>query len=82
MRVLEVAGGVMEEMASPSGPRKELVNSHCNEFMQLVKVLLFFCSFQAIVFDYNLWGEEILGILNFMEVYEQLLLSFLFNLFK
>ncbi|KAI3466526.1 hypothetical protein Pfo_023189, partial [Paulownia fortunei] len=27
----------MDEMANPSGPRKELVNNHCNEFMQLVK---------------------------------------------
>ncbi|KAL0442872.1 UNVERIFIED_CONTAM: Mediator of RNA polymerase II transcription subunit [Sesamum latifolium] len=27
----------MEEMANPSGPRKELVNNHCSEFMQLVK---------------------------------------------
>ncbi|KAK4439405.1 Mediator of RNA polymerase II transcription subunit [Sesamum alatum] len=37
VRVLELAGGVMEEMANPSGPRKELVNNHCSEFMQLVK---------------------------------------------
>ncbi|KAH6789006.1 hypothetical protein C2S51_004012 [Perilla frutescens var. frutescens] len=37
VRVLELAGGVMEEMANPSGPRKELVNSHCSEFMQSVK---------------------------------------------
>ncbi|KAL8541803.1 hypothetical protein ACS0TY_002886 [Phlomoides rotata] len=26
VRVLELAGGVMEEMASPSGPRKGLAN--------------------------------------------------------
>ncbi|CAA0817972.1 Mediator of RNA polymerase II transcription subunit 11 [Striga hermonthica] len=37
VRVLELAGGVMEEMANPSGPRKEIVNSNCTEFMQLVK---------------------------------------------
>ncbi|XP_042029103.1 mediator of RNA polymerase II transcription subunit 11-like isoform X2 [Salvia splendens] len=37
VRVLELAGGVMDEMANPSGPRKELVNSHCSEFMQSVK---------------------------------------------
>ncbi|KAL2478479.1 Mediator of RNA polymerase II transcription subunit 11 [Forsythia ovata] len=37
VRVLELAGGVMDEMASPSGPRKELVNNHCSEFMQLIK---------------------------------------------
>ncbi|KZV52134.1 mediator of RNA polymerase II transcription subunit 11 [Dorcoceras hygrometricum] len=37
VRVLELAGGVMEEMGNPSGPRKELVNSSCSEFMQLAK---------------------------------------------
>ncbi|GJU67180.1 mediator of RNA polymerase II transcription subunit 11-like protein isoform X1 [Tanacetum coccineum] len=39
VRVLELAGGVMEEFLNPSGPRKELVNSHCSEFMQIMKVL-------------------------------------------
>ncbi|KVH88174.1 Mediator complex, subunit Med11 [Cynara cardunculus var. scolymus] len=37
VRVLELAGGVMEEFSNPSGPRKELVNNHCSEFMQLIK---------------------------------------------
>ncbi|KAL0300869.1 UNVERIFIED_CONTAM: Mediator of RNA polymerase II transcription subunit [Sesamum radiatum] len=37
VRVLELAGSVMDEMANPSGPRKDIVNSHCTEFMQLVK---------------------------------------------
>ncbi|XP_073018647.1 mediator of RNA polymerase II transcription subunit 11-like [Primulina eburnea] len=37
VRVLELAGGVMEEMGNPSGPRKELVNSSCGEVMQSVK---------------------------------------------
>ncbi|XP_059309379.1 mediator of RNA polymerase II transcription subunit 11 isoform X2 [Lycium ferocissimum] len=37
VRVLELAGGVMDEMANPSGPRKELIDSHCSEFMQLIK---------------------------------------------
>ncbi|XP_073278747.1 mediator of RNA polymerase II transcription subunit 11 [Primulina huaijiensis] len=37
VRVLELAGGVMEEMGNPSGPKKELVNSSCGEFMQSVK---------------------------------------------
>ncbi|XP_009762981.1 mediator of RNA polymerase II transcription subunit 11-like [Nicotiana sylvestris] len=40
VRVLELAGGVMDEMANPSGPRKELINNHCSEFMQLIKVTL------------------------------------------
>lgn len=40
VRVLELAGGVMEELASPSGPKKEFVNSHCGEFMQSMKVAL------------------------------------------
>ncbi|CAA7038681.1 unnamed protein product [Microthlaspi erraticum] len=37
VRVLDIAGGVMEELASPSGPKKEFVNSHCREFMQSMK---------------------------------------------
>ncbi|KAL3850917.1 hypothetical protein ACJIZ3_012799 [Penstemon smallii] len=37
VRALELAGLVMDEMANPSGPRKEIVNSHCSEFIQLVK---------------------------------------------
>ncbi|KAJ0748787.1 putative mediator complex, subunit Med11 [Helianthus debilis subsp. tardiflorus] len=41
VRVLELAGGVMEEFSNPNGPRKELVNSHCSEFMQIIKVLSF-----------------------------------------
>ncbi|XP_031125490.1 mediator of RNA polymerase II transcription subunit 11-like [Ipomoea triloba] len=35
--VLELTGGVMEELANPSGPRKDLINNHCSEFMQLIK---------------------------------------------
>ncbi|XP_057968289.1 mediator of RNA polymerase II transcription subunit 11 isoform X2 [Malania oleifera] len=37
VRVLELAGGVMDELSNPIGPRKEMVNSHCGEFMQLIK---------------------------------------------
>lgn len=37
VRVLELAGGVMDELANPAGPKKESVNSHCREFMQLIK---------------------------------------------
>ncbi|CAK9323724.1 unnamed protein product [Citrullus colocynthis] len=37
VRVLELAGGVMEELANPAGPRKEFVNNHCSEFMQFIK---------------------------------------------
>lgn len=37
VRVLELAGGVMDELSNPSGPRKELTNDHCREFMQLIK---------------------------------------------
>ncbi|XP_050891670.1 mediator of RNA polymerase II transcription subunit 11 isoform X2 [Lathyrus oleraceus] len=36
-KVLELAGGVMDELASPVGPRKDLVQNHCLEFMQLIK---------------------------------------------
>ncbi|KAI4318868.1 hypothetical protein MLD38_032527 [Melastoma candidum] len=37
VKVLELAGAVMDELASPLGPRKELINNHCGEFMQLIK---------------------------------------------
>lgn len=37
VRVLELAGSVMDELANPSGSRKELVNSFCSEFMQSMK---------------------------------------------
>ncbi|XP_057497665.1 mediator of RNA polymerase II transcription subunit 11 [Actinidia eriantha] len=37
VRVLELAGGVTDELSNPSGPRKELVNNHCAEFMQSIK---------------------------------------------
>lgn len=38
VRVLELAGGVMDELASPTGPRKEFINNHCSEFMHMIKV--------------------------------------------
>ncbi|WOG83112.1 hypothetical protein DCAR_0102286 [Daucus carota subsp. sativus] len=37
VRVLELAGGVMDELANPSGSRKDLVSAHCAEFMKLIK---------------------------------------------
>ncbi|XP_052180547.1 mediator of RNA polymerase II transcription subunit 11 isoform X2 [Diospyros lotus] len=37
VRVLELAGGVMDELSTPSGSRKDLVNKQCGEFMQLIK---------------------------------------------
>ncbi|KAL9237044.1 hypothetical protein vseg_011634 [Gypsophila vaccaria] len=37
VRVLELAGGVMDELGNPTGPRKELLNNHCGEFMKLIK---------------------------------------------
>ncbi|XP_057515874.1 mediator of RNA polymerase II transcription subunit 11-like isoform X1 [Amaranthus tricolor] len=37
VRVLELAGGVMDEIANPAGPRKELLNNHCGEFMKMIK---------------------------------------------
>ncbi|XP_054792304.1 mediator of RNA polymerase II transcription subunit 11-like isoform X4 [Prosopis cineraria] len=39
-KVLELAGGVMDELASSTGPRKDVVQNHCLEFMQLIKVAL------------------------------------------
>ncbi|KAI3928520.1 hypothetical protein MKW98_024121 [Papaver atlanticum] len=37
VRVLELAGGVMDELSNPTGPRVEVVNNHCREFMQSIK---------------------------------------------
>ncbi|KAJ4829057.1 Mediator of RNA polymerase II transcription subunit 11 [Turnera subulata] len=41
VRVLELAGGVMDELANPTGPRKEFINNHCREFMQMIKDIQF-----------------------------------------
>ncbi|WRX12484.1 Mediator complex [Theobroma cacao] len=37
VRVLELAGGVMDELANPTGPRKEFINNHWREFMKMIK---------------------------------------------
>ncbi|XP_074271988.1 mediator of RNA polymerase II transcription subunit 11 [Silene latifolia] len=37
VRVMELAGGVMDELANPGGPRKDLLNNNCGEFMKLIK---------------------------------------------
>ncbi|MCL7036911.1 hypothetical protein MKW94_010931 [Papaver nudicaule] len=37
VRVLELAGGVMDELSNSTGPRVEVVNNHCREFMQSIK---------------------------------------------
>ncbi|KAK8524299.1 hypothetical protein V6N13_015327 [Hibiscus sabdariffa] len=37
VRVLELAGGVMGELANPTGPSKEFINNHCLEFMKMIK---------------------------------------------
>ncbi|KAK2653029.1 hypothetical protein Ddye_012885 [Dipteronia dyeriana] len=42
VRVLELAGGVMDELANPTGPRKEVISNHCREFMQKIKARLIF----------------------------------------
>ncbi|KAF5728883.1 mediator of RNA polymerase II transcription subunit 11 [Tripterygium wilfordii] len=31
----------MDELASPTGPRKEFINNDCREFMQLIKAISF-----------------------------------------
>ncbi|XP_057745283.1 mediator of RNA polymerase II transcription subunit 11-like [Arachis stenosperma] len=38
-KVLEVAGGVMDELASPISPRKDMVQNQCLEFLQLIKLM-------------------------------------------
>ncbi|PIA28264.1 hypothetical protein AQUCO_07200132v1 [Aquilegia coerulea] len=37
VRVLELAGGVMDELSNSTGPRVEVINTHCREFMQSIK---------------------------------------------
>ncbi|KAJ4980992.1 hypothetical protein NE237_031829 [Protea cynaroides] len=37
VRVLELAGAVMDELSNSTGPRMEILNNHCREFMQLIK---------------------------------------------
>uniref|UniRef100_A0A2P2JC22 Mediator of RNA polymerase II transcription subunit 11 n=1 Tax=Rhizophora mucronata TaxID=61149 RepID=A0A2P2JC22_RHIMU len=41
VRVLELAGGVMDELANPTGPRKEFISTHCRDFMQMIKDIQF-----------------------------------------
>lgn len=38
VHTVELAGRVMEELAKTGGPRQEVVNVQCQEFMQAVKV--------------------------------------------
>ncbi|XP_043688295.1 mediator of RNA polymerase II transcription subunit 11-like [Telopea speciosissima] len=37
IRVLEIAGAVMDELSNSTGPRMEMLNTHCREFMQFIK---------------------------------------------
>ncbi|THU63936.1 hypothetical protein C4D60_Mb01t21100 [Musa balbisiana] len=37
VRVLELAGSVMDELASSTGPRADFLAVHCREFMQSIK---------------------------------------------
>ncbi|KAJ0984394.1 hypothetical protein J5N97_002750 [Dioscorea zingiberensis] len=37
VRVLELAGLVMDELANSTGPRTDAVTSHCREFMQSIR---------------------------------------------
>ncbi|ONK70276.1 uncharacterized protein A4U43_C05F32060 [Asparagus officinalis] len=37
VRVVELAGSVMDELANSTGPRNEAVANHCREFMQSIK---------------------------------------------
>ncbi|XP_057765011.1 mediator of RNA polymerase II transcription subunit 11 isoform X2 [Salvia miltiorrhiza] len=59
VRVLELAGGVMDEMANPSGPRKELVNSHCSEFMQSVKEFSVYGGLRRVIARFSVQIELI-----------------------
>ena len=38
VKVLEVAGTVMDELAAPAGPRRDAIAGQCHEFMQSIKV--------------------------------------------
>lgn len=43
----------MDELANPTGPRKEFINNHCGEFMQLIKVRCFPIGNYSICFSPN-----------------------------
>ncbi|XP_010261811.1 PREDICTED: mediator of RNA polymerase II transcription subunit 11-like isoform X2 [Nelumbo nucifera] len=36
VRVLELAGSVTDELSNSTGPRMEILNNHCREFMQSI----------------------------------------------
>lgn len=38
VRVLELAGLVMDELANSTGPRSDALTSHCREFMVSIRV--------------------------------------------
>ncbi|XP_028548599.1 mediator of RNA polymerase II transcription subunit 11 [Dendrobium catenatum] len=40
VRVLELAGLVMDELANSTGPRTEVLAGHCREFMKSIKVFV------------------------------------------
>ncbi|XP_010943225.1 mediator of RNA polymerase II transcription subunit 11 isoform X1 [Elaeis guineensis] len=37
VRVVELAGSVMDELANSTGPRTDILTTHCREFMQSIK---------------------------------------------
>ncbi|XP_068643748.1 mediator of RNA polymerase II transcription subunit 11 [Aristolochia californica] len=37
VNLLELAGGVMDELGNSTGPRMEVLNHHCREFMQSIR---------------------------------------------
>ncbi|PKU59154.1 Mediator of RNA polymerase II transcription subunit 11 [Dendrobium catenatum] len=50
VRVLELAGLVMDELANSTGPRTEVLAGHCREFMKSIKVFLreYLCVSEAL----------------------------------
>ncbi|XP_072995981.1 mediator of RNA polymerase II transcription subunit 11 [Typha latifolia] len=37
VRLLELAGSVMDELANPTGPRTDALTAHCREFMLAIR---------------------------------------------
>lgn len=56
----------MDELANPSGSRKDLVSTHCAEFMKLIKVLLPFFLDSCCCFLFLDWFKVFLNVIGFL----------------
>ncbi|GJN19224.1 hypothetical protein PR202_gb06473 [Eleusine coracana subsp. coracana] len=55
VRVLELAGAVMEELGNSQGPRSDAVANHCREFMTAIKLSFIIAYIHARNYAYSDW---------------------------